>query len=81
MWHCKYTTSVDIHKARYKKLVIHVQSHRRGPHRSMITQSAVSLLDSEDQRYIKRSTTTNQSYSKLILLFYTISKHKSLNHK
>ena len=39
MWHqpcqrCKYTTSVDIQKTRYKKLVTHVESHT----------SAVSLL-------------------------------------
>ena len=39
MWHqpcqrCKYTTSVDIKKMRYKKLVTHVEPHA----------SAVSLL-------------------------------------
>ena len=39
MWHqpcqrCKYTTSVDIQKTRYKKLVTHVEPHA----------SAVSLL-------------------------------------
>ena len=49
MWHqpcqhCKYTTSVDIkNKTLYKKLVTHVISHA----------SAVSLLDSEEQRYVK----------------------------
>ena len=47
-WHqpcqrCKYTTSVDIKKTRYKKLVIHVESHA----------SAVSLFESGEQRYIK----------------------------
>ena len=35
-------------KTRYKKLVTHVESHA----------SAVSLLDSGEQRCIKRSTTT-----------------------
>ena len=43
----KYTTSVDIKKqnkkTRNKKLVIHVESHA----------SAVSLLESGEQRYIK----------------------------
>ena len=34
--HCIYTTSVDIQKTRYKKLVTHVESHA----------SAVSLLES-----------------------------------
>ena len=48
MWHqpclrCKYTTSVDIQKTRYKKLVTHIESHA----------SAVSLLESGEQRYIK----------------------------
>ena len=33
---CKYTTSVDIQKTRYKKLFTHVESHA----------SAVSLLES-----------------------------------
>ena len=42
-WRCKYTTSVEIQKTRYKKLVIHVESHA----------SAVSLLESGEQRYIK----------------------------
>ena len=41
LWHqlcqrCKYTTSVDIQKTRYKKLVTHVESHA----------SAASLLES-----------------------------------
>ena len=45
-WHqprqcCKYATLVDIQKTRYKKLVIHVESH----------VSAVSLLESGEQRY------------------------------
>ena len=26
-WRCKYTTSVEIQKTRYKKLVIHVEPH------------------------------------------------------
>ena len=39
----KYTTSMDIQKKRYKKLVTHVESHA----------SAVSLLESGEQRYIK----------------------------
>ena len=48
MWHqpwqrCKYTTSVDIQKTRYKKLVTRVESHA----------SAVSLIESGEQRYIR----------------------------
>ena len=47
-WHqpcqrCKNTTSVDIQKTRYENLVTHVESHA----------SAVSLLESGEQRYIK----------------------------
>ena len=41
--HCKYTTSVDIHKRAIKKLVTHVKSHA----------SAMSLLENGEQRYIK----------------------------
>ena len=56
MWHqpcqrCKYTTSVDIQKARYKKLVTHVESHA----------SAVSLLESGEQRYIKAIDNNNNN--------------------
>ena len=48
MWHqpcqrCKYTTSVDIQKKRYKKLLTPVESHA----------SAVNLLESGEQHYIK----------------------------
>ena len=48
MWHqpyqrCKYTTSVDIKKRAIEKLVTHVESHA----------SAVSLLESGEQRYVK----------------------------
>ena len=48
LWHqprqrCKYTTSVDIQKTRYKKLFTHVESHA----------SAVCLLESGEKRYIK----------------------------
>ena len=48
VWHqpcqrCKYTTSVDIQKTRYKKLFTYVESHA----------SAVSLLESGEWRYIK----------------------------
>ena len=48
MWHqpcqrCKYTTSVDIKKTRYKKLFTHVDSHA----------SAVCLLENGEQRYMK----------------------------
>ena len=39
---CKYTTSVDIKKRAIKKLFTHVESHA----------SAVSLLESGEQRYI-----------------------------
>ena len=46
---CKYTTSVDIQKACYKKLVIHVESHA----------SAVSLLESGEQRYKKAINNNN----------------------
>ena len=40
---CKYTTSVDIQKTHYKKLFTYVESHA----------SAVSLLESGEQRYIQ----------------------------
>ena len=48
MWHqpcqrCKYTTLVDIQKHAIKKLFTHVES----------PASAVSLLESGEQRYIK----------------------------
>ena len=48
MWHqpcqrCKYTTSVDIQKTRYKKLVTRVQSHA----------SAVTLLKRAENSAIK----------------------------
>ena len=48
LWHqpcqrCTYTTSVDIPKRAMKKLVTRVESHA----------SAVSLLESGEQRYIK----------------------------
>ena len=48
MWHqpcqhCKYTTSVDTQKHAIKKIVIYVESHA----------SAVSLLESGKQHYIK----------------------------
>ena len=54
MWHqpCrrfKKTTSVDIQERRYKKLVIHVQSHA----------SAVSLLKSGERCYIKAVDNNN----------------------
>ena len=55
-WHqpcqrCKYTTSVDIQKTRYKKLFTHVESHA----------SAVSLLESGEQRYIKAINNNNNT--------------------
>ena len=48
MWYqprqrCKYFTSVDIQKRANKKLFTHVESHA----------SAMSLLESGEQRYIK----------------------------
>ena len=48
----EYTTLVELQKPRYKKLVTHVESHA----------SAVSLLESGEQRYIKaiNNTTTNK---------------------
>ena len=63
MWHqprqrCKYTTSVDIKKTRYKKLFTHVESHA----------SAVSLLESGEKRYIKAINNNNNTRVKLALL-------------
>ena len=46
---CKYTTSVDIQKRAIKNLVTHAESHA----------SAVSLLDSGEQRYIKPINNNN----------------------
>jgi len=46
---CKYTTSVDIQKMRYKKLVSHAESHA----------SALSLLESGEQRCIKAINNNN----------------------
>ena len=48
MWHmpcqrCKYTTSVDIQKTCYKKIVTHVELHA----------STVSLLESGEQHNMK----------------------------
>ena len=58
LWHqlcqrCKYTTSVDIQKTRYKKLFVHVESHA----------SAVSLLESGKQRYIKAINNNNNKHT------------------
>ena len=53
---CKYTTSVDIQKTRYKKLVIHVEPHA----------SAVSLLKREENSAIQ-ATSINQSIKKWTL--------------
>ena len=58
VWHqpcqrCKYTTSVDIQKrAIKKKLFIHVESHA----------SAVSLLNSGEQRYIKAISSSSSKF-------------------
>ena len=46
---CKHTTSVDIQKRAIKKLVTHVES----------PTSAVSLLESGEQRYIKAINDNN----------------------
>ena len=46
---CKNTTSVDIEKRAIKKLFTHVESHA----------SAVSLLESGEQRYIKAINNNN----------------------
>ena len=58
LWHqlcqrCKYTTSVDIQKTRYKKLFGHVESHA----------SAVSLLEIGKQRYIKAINNNNNKHT------------------
>ena len=47
---CKYTTSVDIQKRAIKKLFTHVESY----------VSAVSLLESGEQRYIKAINNNNK---------------------
>ena len=63
MWHqpcqrCKYTTSVDIQKRAMSKLFTHVKSHA----------SAVSLLESGEQRYIKAIISSFQKSHACILL-------------
>ena len=60
MWHqpcqrCKYTTSVDIEKTRYKRPVSHVESHA----------SAVSLLESRDYCYNYIKAINNVVYGNL----------------
>ena len=58
MWHqpcqrCKYTTSVDIQKTRYKKLVTHVEPH----------ESAESLLKRAEKIVLYKRPSINQSSS------------------
>ena len=72
-WHqpcqrCKYTSSVDIppKKTRYKKLFTHVESHA----------SAVSLLESGEQRYIKAiNNNIKQSETWVNILFVNENTH------
>ena len=86
MWHqpyqrCKYTTLVDIQKHAIKKLFTHVESH----------VSAVSLLESGEQRYIKvinNHNNNNNTYfwflllSQLLFYFFSIfaALRRSGNH-
>ena len=65
MWHqpcqrCKYTTSVDIQKARYKKLVSHVAPHA----------SAVSLLKRAENSAIQAIINNLGGYSKCAIESY-----------
>ena len=77
MWHqpwkrCKYTTLVDIQERRYEKLVIHVQSQA----------SAVSLLESGEQCYIKAINNNNNLPLGvgiiIILIILLLSQNKPL---
>ena len=56
MWHqpcqrCNYITSLDIQKTRHKKLFTHAESHA----------SAVSLLESGEERYVKAINYNNHN--------------------